>query len=74
MDMSKRGRPRLSPNARTNGVRVVVRPQKALAQDIRLYAAYHGKSLQTITREWWKFLIQRADERNIDFRGASKIN
>lgn len=72
--MSKRGRPRLSASRRTNGVRVVVRPQMALAQDIRLYAAYHGKSLQAITREWWEYLINRADEKKIDFRGASKNN
>ena len=64
----------LPEHRRTNGVRVVVRPQKALAQDIRMYAAYHGKSLQTITREWWEYLIQRADEKNVDFRGASKNN
>lgn len=72
--MNKRGRPRLAADRRTNGVRVVVRPHKALAHDIRLYAAYHGKSLQTITREWWEFLISRADEKKIDFRGASKNN
>lgn len=72
--MSKRGRPRLASSRRTNGVRVVVRPQVALAQDIRLYAAYHGKSIQQITREWWEFLIRRAEEKKLDFRGASKIN
>jgi len=57
-----------------NNRRIILRADPQVEHDIRLYAEYVGKTVQEITREWWVFVIKRAEEKKLDFRGASKAN
>lgn len=62
--MSKRvGRPPLAVERR-KVQRFVFRTTGSLAEDIRLFAEYHGMTVQQITRHWWT----RAIEKNSQFR------
>ena len=73
--MSKRGRPPLPPHERCNGVRVIFHANPGVLEEMRTYAAYHGTTIQKITRRWWKHMLDKAhEERKIDFRGAAKHN
>lgn len=41
---------------------MVIHAEDTLEQDIRLYAEYHGKTVQDITHEWWAWLVKRNSE------------
>ena len=72
---TKRGRPPLPPERRTNGVRVVFHANPGVLEEMRVYAEYHGTTIQHITRQWWRHMLDRAHtEHKIDFRGAAKNN
>ena len=65
--MSKRGRPPLPPERRRHK-RVVIRADRALEADARLYAEYQGKTLQELTCEWWAWITKK----HPDFRVPQK--
>lgn len=54
-------RPRL-PDAQRSVHRVVIRATNSLAEEIKLFAEYHGVTVQQITRTLWKRTIEKHPE------------